>query len=186
MLSRKLVPLVLVAAGLASAGIAYSSSRPVGRGLQSPAHVYGGGRLGPGTFPATGLTFSNPRDFSIDAHRIRATVGGHVYYGRNAGVLLLGVDVTCLAVKGRTAAIGGIVRETGDGQDVGYGFALFLEDNGSPLSQTRDQSSAAFIDPLSAPEWPPGFPLVCPAPDGPFNEPGFLDLHSGDVVVTGG
>jgi hypothetical protein len=187
MLSRKVVLALLALASLVSAGIAYSAI-----GQRTPmqhlpaAHVYGGGQFGPGTFPNGNLTFANPRDFSVDAHKIGTLVTGHVYYGRNGGLLLLGVDVKCLAVKGNTAAIGGIVRETGDGQDVGHGFVMFLKDNGSPNSPTRDQSSAAFVDPLEVPGWPAGFPYVCPAPDGPFNTVGWLDVHSGDVVVRGG
>jgi hypothetical protein len=187
MFSHKAMLAALGVLALVPAGLAYSS---VGQGPKAlsltAAHVYGGGQFGPGTFPGTGLTFDNPRDISLDAHKIGGVAGGHVYYGRNGGALLLGVDVKCLAVKGNQAAIGGIVRETGDGQGVGNGFVMFLVDNGSPHSLTRDQSSAAFIDPLSASEWPAGFPYVCPAPDGLFNEPGYLDLHSGDVVVSGG
>jgi hypothetical protein len=186
MLSRSFVVSMLIAVGLVTAGLASSSTRPARTHLALAAsHVYGGGRFGPGTFPNGTLTFAQPRDLSVDAHKAAGVVSGHVYYGRNAGVLLLGVDVKCLIVKGNTAAIGGVVTESGDPEGVGWGFVTFLKDNGSPLSKTRDQSSAAFIDPLSASEWPAGFPYVCPAPDGPFNQPGYLDVHSGDVVVRG-
>jgi hypothetical protein len=186
MLSRSFILPVLLVAGLVAAGLASSSTGPARRHLAlSVSHVYGGGRFGPGTFPNGTLTFAQPRDLSVDAHKVAGVVSGHVYYGRNAGVLLLGVDVKCLVVKGNSAAIGGVVTESGDPEAVGWGFALFLKDNGSPVSQVRDQSSAAFIDPLSASEWPAGFPYVCPSPDGPFNEPGYLDVHSGDVVIRG-
>jgi len=179
--------LALVPAGIAvaSSGKASKATRLAPAFGSRFAHVYGGGRFGPGTFSSGGLTFANPRDFSVDARKTSAGVNGHVDYGVNAGVLLLDVDVTCLDVRGNTAAIGGIVRKSGDAEVVGDGFVMFLADNGPPTSAARDRSSAAFIDPLSAPEWPSGFPRVCPAANGPFNAPGYLDVHSGDIVVQG-
>lgn len=174
----------LAIAVLATAGIA-SSMVSTGGGARV-IHVYGGGRVGPGTFPSGNLTFPGPRDLSVDAHASGAAISGHLYYGNNeAANLIFGGDVTCLTVRGNRAAVGGVIREGGDPATVDYGFVIFLADNGSPASSTRDQSSAAYIDPLSAPEWPRGFPHVCPDPNGAFNTDGYLDLHSGDIVVEG-
>jgi hypothetical protein len=188
MLSRKVVLALLAVASLVSAGIAYSAIGERTLLQQFPtAHVYGGGELGPGTFSNGNFTIARPRDLSVDAHRIGPVVKGHVYYGVNeTGVLMLGGDVKCLAVSGNRAAVGGVIRESTDPASIGYGFVIFLTDNGSPASPTRDRSSAALVDPLSASGWPAGFPRVCPAPDGPFNAVGWLDVHSGDVVVQGG
>src|SRR5262245_44902834 len=114
MSSRKAMLAALAVLVLVPAGIAYSAvGQPKVLSLTA-AHVYGVGQFGPGTFPDGNLVFDNPRDFSLDAHKLGGVAGGHVYYGRNGGALLLGVDVKCLAVKGNQAAIGGIVRETGD------------------------------------------------------------------------
>jgi hypothetical protein len=141
--------------------------------------VAGGGRLGPGTFPS-GFTIP-ARDFSVDAHvkKQGENVYGFLTTGRN-GIGSVQTDVTCVSIDGNRAVVGGIKRTTGGGR------VVFLIDNGPPSSTVRDQSSAWFVDPLDAEGWPDGFPYVCPTPDSAINGTGYLDIHSGDIVVSAG
>jgi len=141
--------------------------------------VAGGGQLGPGTFPG-GFTIAS-RDFSVDAHveKKGREVTGLFISGRN-GISSSQTNVTCVAIDGNQAAVGGVESTTGVGR------LVFLIDNGPPSSAVRDQSSPIFTDPLDSPNWPIGFPTVCPAPNSGFNQEGHLDVHSGDIVISEG
>jgi hypothetical protein len=186
MSSRKALLALLAVLALVPAGLAYSSvgQRPKALGLLS-GHVYGGGHFGAGCFDGPGnVCFAHPRDFSVDAHRIAGVVGGTLNYGQ--GGLLIRGQITCMTVVGNRAAMGGIVRATGDGSDIGTPFVVQLVDNGPPIGSSGDRSGA--VDLLAPgetfPGEPQGFPYVCPAsPDSWY---GYQDLSGGDVVVQGG
>ena len=184
---KKALLVVAALGALAASGAAYSS---LTSGGPSPdPFVAGGGRFGPGCFDGpTPTCFANPRDLSIDAHLEKkgTKVTGILYYGNNAGVLGNRIDVTCVSIVGNRAAVGGIIKESGTPENVGWGTVLFLIDNGPPGQPNRDRSSALFGAPLDDPSWPAGFPYTCPAPDSPINTVGFQALHSGDVIVSDG
>jgi hypothetical protein len=177
---------IAAAAALAASGAAYSSL--AAGGPSEDPFVVGGGRFGPGCFDVlTTFCFANPRDLSVDAdlEKKGTKVTGVINYGNNDGVLRNRVDVTCVSIVGNRAAIGGIIRESGSAETVGFGALIFLISNGSPGQPTRDRSSPLFIDALG-PAWPEGFPYTCPAPNSPINNIGFQALHSGDIVISDG
>jgi len=177
---------VAAIAALAASGAAYSSL--AAGGPSDDPFVAGGGRLGPGCFDVlTTFCFATPRDLSVDAHLEKkgTKVTGIAWYGNNDGGLRIRMDVTCVSIVGNRAAIGGIIRESGSAETVGFGALIFLIDNGSPGQPTRDRSSPLFNDALG-PAWPDGFPYTCPSPSSPVNNVGFQALHSGDIVISDG
>jgi len=170
---------VLVLASTGFAGGSDSAAQAQYGGPSEDPFVVGGGQLGPGTFPGGFQILS--RDFSVDAHveKKGQTVTGLFISGRN-GISSSQTNVTCVAIDGNQAAVGGVESTTGVGR------LVFLIDNGPPSSAVRDQSSPIFTDPLDSPNWPIGFPTVCPAPNSGFNQEGYLDVHSGDIVISEG
>ena len=179
-MKRMLTATALALALLGGAAVAYSAI--VSDGVTDQTFVSGGGRFGPGTFPS-GFTIAQPRDFSVDAHvdKKGAKVTGVFYYGNNSGPSLIADgNVTCVSIEGNRSAVGGVVSS---GAFAGYGFVVFLTDNGTPASAMRDQSSPVFLDVLASTDWPAGFPTVCPTPSSGYNTIGYLDIHSGDVIV---
>jgi hypothetical protein len=184
---KKALVLLAVIGALIGSGAAYSSLSE--GGPSDDPFVVGGGRFGPGCFDLNqSFCFPAPRDLSVDAHLEKdgTKVSGVVYYGNNDGVQRVRIDVTCLAVAGNRAAIGGIVRDHSSPEFVGWGALLFLIDNGQPGLPSRDRSSPLFVDSLTSTGWPAGFPYTCPAPDSTINNIGFQALHSGDIVVSAG
>ena len=183
--SRKVLLASLAVLALIPAGLAYSSVKPGSKQLRLPtAHVYGGGHFGPGCFDGPGnLCFAKPRDFSIDAHRIAGIVTGTLNYG--FGLLLIRGQITCMTVVGNRAAVGGIVRSTGDGSGIGAPFIFQVVDNRPYNGSSADSSSAVYLlDPGDTfPGEPAGFPYVCPS--SPASWYGYQDLSGGDVVVNG-
>jgi hypothetical protein len=167
---------VAAVAALAASGAAYSSL--AAGGPSDDPFVVGGGRLGPGTFPG-GFTILS-RDFSVDAHveKKGQKVTGLFSTGRN-GISSSQTNVTCVSIDGNQAVVGGV-------DNFGSGRVVFLIDNGPPSRAVRDQSSPNFVDPVDSPNWPIGFPYVCPAPNSGFNQQGYLDVHSGDIVISDG
>jgi hypothetical protein len=185
--SKGVLAMLGVVGALIGAGAAYSSQSA--GGPPDDPFVAGGGRFGPGCFDLNqSFCFALPRDLSVDAHLEKdgTKVTGVVYYGNNDGVQRVRVDVTCLAVVGNRAAIGGIVRDHSSPEFVGFGALLFLRDVGQPGRPSRDRSSPLFVDTLTSPDWPAGFPYTCPGPDSTINNIGFQVIHSGDVIVFAG
>lgn len=185
-MKKVLVVLALIGA-LIGSGAAYSSLSA--GGPSDEPFVVGGGRFGPGCFDLNqAFCFAAPRDLSVDAHLEKngTKVTGVVYYGNNDGAQRVRIDVTCLAVDGNRAAIGGIVRDHSSPEFVGGSALLFLRDNGQPGLASRDRSSPLFVDVPTSTGWPAGFPYTCPAPDSTINNIGFQALHSGDVAVSAG
>ena len=179
-LAGSIVMLGLTATGFAGGSDSAAQAQYGGQGGPSDdPFVGGGGQIGPGTFPGG---FSIPsRDFSVDAHLEKkgTKVTGLYISGRN-GITAQQMNITCISIEGNQAVVGGI--------DVGTGIGRvnFLIDNGPPSSPVRDQLSPNFTDPLDSPNWPSGFPFVCPTPSGGFNQEGYLDVHSGDIVISDG
>lgn len=178
----KLAILGVVAIGaLAVAGFAYSSGGPNAQ-LVSQDRLYGGGGTDPGCFvPDIGFCRTGQTNFSIDAH---ATGTGQAAYGDVMGGGHHD-QVTCLGVDGENAVVGGVIVSSPDPSRVGWLFAIFYVDRGTPGSGELDLVSPGYSGPPSG--WPPGFPYVCPSPDTGVPEFGlirsFLPISRGDIVV---
>ena len=174
--------LYVVALGvLVGAGVAYAAASPSAK-LQKQDRLYGGGQFGPGCFTPT-LCFAAPRNTSVDAHAEAdgAEAVGNSNYG-TPGVIENTRSVMCLRVEANRAAIGGVITA---GNNAGFGFVQYFVDRGGTGLGPRDLASPSFVDVLSSPDWPAGFPQVCPSPTTGFPgaEPVFLPLEFGDVVV---
>lgn len=174
-MSRKATGMAAALAALAVAGAAYSAQsgqRPTSRDA-----VWGGGHF----VNAAGV----PRDFSVLGIKGGLSgADGSLIFGTNGAVTINRTDVTCVAVRGNKAVVGGIISETGTGDFVGFANLVYYIDNGGPGSSSRDRFSPILIlEPEEVSElMPPGFPHVCPEPtilEG-FS---YGDLLEGDIVV---
>ena len=185
----KLVLLLALALGaLAAAGVAYTSGGPNAQ-LAIQDRVYGGGSTDAGACFEPDINFCRPLpvNFALDAHATRTGrtaygdhVGGAVGFGENHG------QITCLAVHGQNAVIGGTFVSSSDPSVVGRLFAMFLVDRGTPAFGDRDLVSPVYSGP-AGPDWPPGFPFACPSPDTGAPDFGlvrsFVPITHGDIVV---
>src|SRR5258707_616336 len=173
---------VLGLAALAIAGFGYSSGGP-NEQLAHQDRLYGGGGTEPGCFvPDIQFCRLVPTNFAIDA---QATPDGNAAAGDRINVA--GHDqVTCLAVHGKNTVVGGITVSSTDPARVGWLFATFYVDNGSPGSGA-DLVSPNYSGPPDPSGWPPGFPYVCPSPDSSAPAFGllrsFIPISRGDIVV---
>jgi hypothetical protein len=168
----------LVLAALAIASLAYSSGDP-NEQLAHQDRLYGGGGTEPGCFvPDIGFCRPGSTNFAIDA---QASKSGNAASGDYVNAVVHN-QVTCLAVHGKNAVVGGIIVSSTDPSRIGSFFATFYVDNGPP------GSGGDLVSPnYGGPTWPPGFPYVCPSPDTGAPAFGlirsFLPLSRGDIVV---
>ena len=163
---RKLALILTAAIATAVVGVAASSGASSSNAGPRDA-LWGGGHF---EFTFGGVTF--PRDFSVkgDLGRFGQGDGSFVYGGR--------VDaVSCLAVSGNRAVIGGYDRDGGK-------YLWYAVDNGTPASATRDQVTALLLlEPGDLAQLPVGFPNVCPTPLTVVGGTPYDDLTHGDIVV---
>jgi hypothetical protein len=167
---------------LAVAGIAYSTTGPNAQ-LAVQDRLYGGGGTDPGCFvPDIGFCRPIATNFAVDAH---ASADGQAAHGDLAGGASR--EVTCLAVDGDNAAVGGIITASSTSpSSVGMWFAQFYVDGGT-INVGGDLVSPFYVGPPDASGWPAGFPYVCPSPDtgapdfGLFRS--FLPISRGDIVI---
>jgi len=176
-----LLPVVGLAA-LAIAGFAYSSGGPNAQ-LAAQDRVYGGGGTEPGCFvPDIGFCRPSSTNFAIDAH---AGQDGNAASGDYVNATSHN-EVTCLAVHGKNAVVGGISVSAANPANVGSYFATFYVDNG-PAGSGADLVSPNYVGPADPANWPPGFPYVCPSPDTGAPAFGlvrsFIPVSRGDIVV---
>jgi hypothetical protein len=180
----KLAVLVVFAVvALAGAALAYSSEAPNAQ-LVSQDRVYGGGGTDPGCFvPDIDFCRTGSTNFSIDAHATSTDQAAHGDHVSGAGQS----QVTCLAVHGNKAVVGGVSVSSPDPSRVGWLFAIFYVDGGTPVSGELDLESPRYSGPADPSAWPPGFPYVCPSPDTGAPDfgliPSFLPIARGDIVV---
>jgi hypothetical protein len=163
---------ILVSVATAASG---SGNGPV------QARVYGGGRIpvgsctdGPAQF-CSGVT----REFSVLAisdPQEDVTYGTLTFGSTEHGGPLYLVHVTCLAVGGSLAEIGGIVVDSADPTQVGDTLHLFIRDSGAPGASSRDGVSPLFVDP------PQGKPTCRDLSSDAFGN-GYFALAYGDVTV---
>jgi hypothetical protein len=162
---------MLVAAALAATVFAWPAA---GGSPPGPAQdrVYGGGAVTPGSCTDGGTPFCSgaSRDMSVLAV---SSPGGGGAYG-TIRFRTATVRVTCLAVSGNVAEIGGVVTDASDPTTVGDEFRLFVRDGGGPQSGA-DGISPSFFD-------TPG-PATCGDLDSDALGSGYFTLAQGDLVV---
>ena len=120
--------------------------------------------------------------FVFDAQLAGASATGH--YQTRSQTSPVEIDVKCLVVAGKKAAIGGVVQESGVGP--GLLFVVWIQDS-SPGAADRMSPNLFFSkDELPTPfnglTLPPTFPAVCPGADVPAGL-AFLPVISGDLTV---
>lgn len=164
---------VLLAAVLVSAAVAgsFSNGPPQTR-------VYGGGNVGPGLHCTDGTTqFCSyaVREFSLLAID---DPNEDVTYGTFTGGGGTVVRVTCIAVSGNVAEVGGVVVQNSDPSFVGGPYWVFLRDSGQPGTYQRDGISPSFFD------LPPAKP-TCSSSDAASDAfgYGFFPLTNGDIAI---
>ena len=174
---------LLVTLGVAS--LAYSSGGPNAQ-LVPQDRVWGGGGTDPGCFvPNIDFCRTGSTNFAVDAH---ATGNGQAAYGDHMSASGHS-QVTCLAVHGQNAVVGGVSLTSPDPSRVGWLFAIFYVDAGGPGSGL-DLESPRWSGPPDPSGWPAGFPYVCPSPD--VGDPtfglvrSFLPISRGDIIVQDG
>jgi hypothetical protein len=180
---RRLAGLVAFAAiALAGGAYAYASGGPNAQ-LVPQDRLYGGGGTDPGCFvPDIGFCRVVPTNFAIDAHASSTDEAAYGDLVSASGHK----QVTCLAVDGNNAVIGGVIVSAPDPSSEGSFFAQFFVDNGT-IAFGGDFASPFYVGPADPSAWPPGFPDVCPSPDTGAPDFGlirsFLPISRGDIVV---
>jgi hypothetical protein len=180
---RKLVLFALMLTFVLCASVAYSASSPSAK-LKKQDRLYGGGQVGAGCYlPDFGVCLDAPRYYAVDGHA--QGDGSEAVGNSNFGIPDVRDgrrSITCLAVEGNKAVIGGIIES---GVFTGLWYAQFFVDNGAPGTGTRDQAGPTILDPPGAPGWPAGFPYTCPSPviGWTGNAPTYRPVDQGDFVV---
>jgi hypothetical protein len=184
---KRALPLVLsLGLVLAVAGYAYSSGGPNAQ-LVGQDRIWGGGGTEPGCFvPDIGFCRPVPTNFAIDAH---ATGTGQAAYG-DMVVANTQVQITCLAVDGQNAVVGGVITASPARPEfVGDFIAQFYVDNGT-LESGGDLQSPFYVLEPNTDTLPAGFPNVCPSPDTGAPAFGlvrsFIPISRGDIIVQDG
>jgi hypothetical protein len=170
--------LIGVAAVLVPAAVAGSSSNG-----PPQTRVYGGGNvpINSCTDGTSQFCTQVTREFSIFAVRdpneqvtYGTITGGNpeVAHGINSVV-----RVTCLAVSGNVAEVGGVVVQAPNHpENIGNPYLLFVRDSGQPGTVARDGVSPVFTGP------PPGKPTCSDVSSNAFGL-GFFALTYGDIAI---
>lgn len=124
--------------------------------------------------------------FVFDAQAAGASATGH-FQARSQNSRSE-IDVKCLVVAGKKAAIGGVVQEVEPGSDVvpGILFLVWIQD-GSPGASDQMSPNLFFSKdelptPFNGVALPSTFPAVCPGADAP-GALALLPVISGDLTV---
>jgi hypothetical protein len=181
---RKLLALLVLGLVALAAGASFAVANDEQGNEPVQKLVFGGGRIPAGscTDGSTSFCTSVTREFSIYAvsHPQDGGTYGNIITGNveHGGVTNL-VRVTCLAVSGNVAEIGGVIVQAADSSTVGGSFRLFVRDSGQPGTVARDGVSPSFVDP------PPAKPTCGDVATNAFGN-GYLTLAYGDLVVRAG
>jgi hypothetical protein len=164
-----------------SAGATFAFARSSSGNGPVQARVYGGGRIPVGSCTDGSTQFCSgvTREFSILAvsdPQEDVTYGTVTIGNLEHGGPVYVVHVTCLAVDGNLAEIGGIVQYSGDPTEIGDAFHVFVRDSGQPGTAARDGVSPLFVDP------PQGKPTCRDLSSDAFGY-GYFSLAYGDVAV---
>lgn len=167
--------LIAVAAFVVPAAVAGSSSNG-----PPQTRVYGGGNVPIESCTDGAITFCThvTREFSIFAVRDpnEQVTYGTITFGNPANGNAFVVRVTCLAVSGNVADVGGVVVRGPAPSDVGASFEIFIRDSGPPGPVLRDGvSPIAFNNPPSNP--------ICKGVSSDVFTAGFFTLAYGDVAI---
>jgi hypothetical protein len=141
--------------------------------------VYGGGNLGPGlhcTDAPTPFCSSAVREFSLLAIR---DPNENVTYGTLTGGNGTVIRVTCIAVSGNVAEVGGVMLQNPDPSVVGGPTWTFFRDSGPTSTVPRDGISPTFFDTPSAGK------ATCSSSDAASDAfgSGFFPLNNGDIAI---
>jgi hypothetical protein len=141
--------------------------------------VYGGGNVPVGTCtdgPAQFCTHVT-REFSLLAIH---DPNQNLTYGTISGANGTVVRVTCIAVSGNVAELGGVIVQSPDPSFLGGPFWLFVRDSGPPPgTDPRDGISPAFFD------YPSAGKATCSKSDAVSDAfgSGFFPLTYGDIAI---
>jgi hypothetical protein len=147
--------------------------------------VYGGGNVPIGSCSdgASGFCTGVTREFSVFAvHDPNEQITyGTITVGNpeNDGGVNSVIRVTCLAVSGNVAEVGGVVMQSPNHPEtIGYPYILFFRDSGKPGAVSRDGFSPSFTGP------PAGKP-TCSSSDASSDAfgYGFFTLAYGDIAI---
>ena len=178
-----------VIAGLSVATIAAARFDEDGPLAANRELTFGAGAFGPGCWQTHGGPFCTPFNYTVRLLGVRNGQAGSVWgeFQRRNHVTggSLGGRITCMAVAGNRAAIGGFFTVTGTqpGFGVGDPFLFYVEDNGPIVATTPDRISSLAALPAGDPDLgfvPDAFPWVCPSADSIY---GYMPLSSGDITV---
>jgi hypothetical protein len=153
---------LLIAAVLTTAGIAYSAQPPTG--LPKRDAIFGGGQ-----FP---FISGGTRNVSLTA----ADDEGTLQYSTAS----IRVEITCSRVAGNVAVLGGVVRSATDASAVGLIATMYLLDNGPPEGEAVGGDTVSPLLVSDPDEDVGGLPKVCPAID---SSQATQPLTAGDIVV---
>lgn len=163
-MKQKAFALLLFAAALTVAGVAHSSATP--DGLPKHDAVFGGGKF---DFPSGGV-----RNFSLTSRRDGERGEGTLQYQQ------FRIEVTCVRIDGNAAVIGGILRSSPDGSNLGAPASMYLVDNGSPVGQNVGGDMVSPVQLFGPGEDAGALPTTCPAVDA---SQATQLLYAGDVTV---
>lgn len=167
---RRLAPIFAGACAMAIVAVATSFGASGNAGPRDA--LWGGGH-----FRWYFGELAQERDFSINAELGRfGDADGTFVYGNNGSNGNVN-SVSCLAVSGNHAVIGGVFQ-------LGGKYVLYAVDNGTPASAVRDQvTPVLLLEPAELAQMPEGFPNVCPSPDTVIGGTPYSDVTGGDIVV---
>jgi hypothetical protein len=134
--------------------------------------AFGGGSVTPGSCTDGASPFCSPASRDVSMLAVSAPQGGGAY--GTVTFKTFTARVTCLAVAGNEAEIGGVVVEAADPALVGDEYRVFVRDGGGPGS-AADGISPNFLDPPGA--------ATCSDLGSDALGVGYFTLAHGDVVV---
>jgi hypothetical protein len=177
----RLAALIAFALAALAAGATFAFAESHSGNGPVQARVYGGGRIPVGSCTDGSTQFCSgvTREFSILAvsdPNEDVTYGTVTIGNIERGGPVYVVHVSCLAVGGNLAEIGGIVVDSADPNQVGDTLHLFVRDSGEPAAAARDGVSPLFVDP------PQGKPTCRDLSSDAFGN-GYFTLAYGDVAV---
>lgn len=185
---RPAMLVVALLAALSASAVALSNGGSNAK-LANQDRLYGGGSSGPGCFvPDIGFCLSGTRNFAVDAHSTShgTAASGDLTFGAPGGHDQH-AQITCLAVRGDKAVVGGIITQADRPALVGAWVAMLFQARGTPAFGERDLASPLYLQTPDPAQNPPGFPYVCPSPDAgapAFGiSPSYLPVTGGDIVV---
>ncbi len=167
------------------AGAAFAFAGSDGGNGPAQDRVFGGGRTFGDSCTDGSTQYCSAATRELSFLAVSDGEGGGAHGTLTYGTLEFGgpiyaVRVTCLAVEGNVAEIGGTVVSSAElPAQIGDAFHMLVRDSGEPGSTARDGVSQLFVD-------PPQSPPTCGGLLDEASEYGFFTLAFGDVAVESG